>query len=87
MLATEDPRNTRGQPAQSFAFGVDEPPTALDMFGFGSVSFHSLSAQKSATEQRRIVKPFRGVNGGKNKYFHGFSTERAGVLVRLPTAF
>jgi hypothetical protein len=43
MFAAENSRNTRGQPAQGFTFGVDEPPAAFDIFGFGSVGLHSPS--------------------------------------------
>ena len=51
VLATEDSRDTCGQPAQGFAFSIDEPPPTLDIFGFWSVSLHSLSAYKSTAEQ------------------------------------
>ena len=76
VLATENSRDTCGQPAQGLAFGIDEPPTTLDMFGFWSVGLHRLSADKSTTEQRRIVEPFRSVNGVKYSNFMGFGPRR-----------
>jgi hypothetical protein len=42
VLATKNPGNARGETTQGFSLGVDEPPTALNVVGFWSVSFHML---------------------------------------------
>ena len=74
VLATEDSRDTCGQPAQGFAFGIDEPPTTLDVVRFRSVGFHSLSAQKINYRAMKNSGPFSGCQRGKAQQLHGFST-------------